>query len=83
MLEIAHVAVDKIIDARGSYCPKPLLDLIISLKAIAVGSVIELRANDPGAETDIPAWVQHAGHDYLGAYPADGYTRYLVRKTHR
>lgn len=83
MLEIAHVVVDKVIDARGSYCPKPLPELIRGLKSPSVGGVLELLSSDPGTETDIPTWVRHAGHDFLGAYPAGGYTRYLVRKTHR
>jgi tRNA 2-thiouridine synthesizing protein A len=82
MIKGAYVAAEKIVDARGCYCPKPLLELIRGLRSISVGSAIELRASDPGAETDIPSWVRHAGHDFLGAYPANGYTRYLVRKAH-
>jgi tRNA 2-thiouridine synthesizing protein A len=82
MIKGAYVAAEKIVDARGCYCPKPLLELIRGLRSISVGSAIELRASDPGAETDSPSWVRHAGHDFLGAYPANGYTRYLVRKVH-
>jgi len=82
MIEVTHIAADKIIDVRGCYCPKPLLELIRALKSALVGTTLELRTSDPSAATDIPTWVQHAGHDYLGAYPANGYTRFLVHKAH-
>ncbi len=82
MIKIAHVAAEKIIDARGCYCPKPLLELIRGLKSLPIGAALELRASDPSAETDIPTWVRHAGHDFLGAFPGNGYISYLVCKAH-
>jgi tRNA 2-thiouridine synthesizing protein A len=47
-----------------------------------VGNVLAVLSSDPGSARDIPAWVQKAGHEYLGAYAAEGYTRFVLRKTH-
>lgn len=74
--------IDKQIDARGSFCPGPLLELIRGVKSVAVGQTIEVLSSDPGSNKDIPAWIQKAQHDFLGAFPEAGYTRFVVRKTH-
>ena len=78
----ATVAVDKEIDARGSFCPGPLLELIRGVKSVAVGGTVAVLSGDPGSNKDIPLWIQKARHDYLGAFPEDGYTRFIVRKAH-
>jgi tRNA 2-thiouridine synthesizing protein A len=31
---------------------------------------------------DIPAWIQKAKHEFIGAFPEQGYTRFVARKTH-
>ncbi|MER3437235.1 MAG: preprotein translocase subunit TatB [Chloroflexota bacterium] len=74
--------VDKEIDARGSFCPGPLLELIRGVKSIQVGQTLAVLSSDPGSSKDIPAWIAKAGHELLGAFPEDGYTRFVMRKTH-
>lgn len=74
--------IDKEIDARGSFCPGPLLELICGVKSLPVGSVIAVRSSDPGSNKDIPLWIQKAHHDYIGAFPESDYTRFVVRKSH-
>ncbi|HEU5366842.1 MAG TPA: sulfurtransferase TusA family protein [Ktedonobacterales bacterium] len=81
-LAIPDVKIDREVDARGSFCPGPLMELIRLVRAEPVGSVLAVLSSDPGSAKDIPAWVQKAGHEYLGAYAADGYTRFVLRKTH-
>lgn len=77
-----NVTVDKEIDARGSFCPGPLMELIRGIKTLPVGGVIAVLSSDPGSAKDIPAWVQKAGYEFIGAFSEDGYTRFIVRKNH-
>jgi TusA-related sulfurtransferase len=76
------VTIDREIDARGSFCPGPLMELIRGIKIIPVGGVIAVLSSDPGSAKDIPAWVAKAGHELIGVFPEQGYTRFVVRKTH-
>jgi TusA-related sulfurtransferase len=82
MPELTGVTINKEIDARGSFCPGPLMELIRGIKVLPVGGVLAVMSSDPGSAKDIPAWIQKARHEYLGAFPAQGYTRFVVRKAH-
>ncbi len=74
--------IDKEIDARGSFCPGPLMELIRGIKVLPVGGTLAVLSSDPGSAKDIPAWIQKAGHEFVGAFPEQGYTRFVARKTH-
>lgn len=76
------VQIHKEIDARGSFCPGPLLELIRGVKSVEVGQVLQVLSSDPGSNKDIPAWIAKARHDLVGVYPESGYTRFVVRKSH-
>jgi tRNA 2-thiouridine synthesizing protein A len=55
----------KVIDARGSFCPGPLMELIRSIKLAEVGDEFELLSTDKGSAADIPEWVNKVGHELL------------------
>jgi tRNA 2-thiouridine synthesizing protein A len=74
------IAIDKEIDARGSFCPGPLMELIRGMKTLPIGGVLAVLSSDPGSAQDIPAWIAKAGHEYLGPFPEQGYTRFVARK---
>ena len=46
----------KVIDARGSLCPGPLMELIKAIKIGKDGEVYEVWSADEGSKKDIPAW---------------------------
>lgn len=71
---------DKVIDARGSFCPGPMMELIKTIKLSQVGETVTVLTADPGSKRDIPLWVQKAGHEYLGVVAKDGYEEIAVRK---
>lgn len=77
---MSAVTIDKEIDARGSFCPGPMLELIRGVRSVPVGAVVAVLSGDPGSATDIPLWVKKAGHEYIGAFPEEGYTRFIVRR---
>jgi TusA-related sulfurtransferase len=75
-------AIDRTIDARGSYCPGPLMELIRGIRESDPGTVLAVWSTDTGSKVDIPAWVQKAGHRLLAVNTADGYDEIIVEKTH-
>ena len=78
-----NLTVSKEIDARGSFCPGPLMELIRNVKTANVGDVLAVLSSDPGSITDIPAWANKAKHEFVGIEDAGGTVkRIIVRKTH-
>jgi tRNA 2-thiouridine synthesizing protein A len=77
---MATTDITRTIDGRGMPCPGPLMSLIGAIREGAVGDVIEVFSTDEGSKTDIPAWVQKAGHELLEIVPDEGYERYIVKK---
>lgn len=55
----------KIIDARGAYCPGPLMELIKGIRQEPVGTVFEVWSSDAGSAKDIPEWVAKVGHQLV------------------
>lgn len=68
------------LDARGSYCPGPLMELIRAIREGAVGDVIAVWSTDAGSRNDIPMWVEKAGHRLVSIETRDGYDEIVVEK---
>jgi tRNA 2-thiouridine synthesizing protein A len=68
------------IDARGAFCPGPLMELIGTLKLIQVGDEVEILSSDKGSVKDIPEWVKKVQHQMVGTEEKDGYWSIVVRK---
>ncbi len=79
MSEIKLTA-DKVVDARGTSCPGPLLETKRTIATIPIGAVLETISSDPGTKADIPVWAKKMGHEYLGAFEENGYWRIYVRR---
>ena len=73
-------AVTRTIDARGSYCPGPLMELIRAIREGQVGDVIAVWSSDAGSKTDIPKWVEKAGHRLVALQAREGYDEIIVEK---
>jgi TusA-related sulfurtransferase len=72
--------VTRSIDARGMPCPGPLMSLIGAIREGQVGDVIEVLSSDEGSKTDIPAWVNKAGHELVEVVEDGRYARFVVKK---
>lgn len=70
----------KTIDARGAYCPGPLMELIATLKLVEIGDEIEVLSTDRGSANDIPAWVEKVKHELVAVEEQDGQWSIVVRK---
>jgi TusA-related sulfurtransferase len=74
------MAQRQVIDARGAFCPGPLMELIAALKLADVGDEIEVLSSDHGSIKDIPEWVKKVGHEMVGIDEKEGYAAIVVRK---
>ena len=73
-------AITRTIDARGSYCPGPLMELIRAIREGQVGEVIAVWSSDAGSKLDIPKWIEKAGHRLIGIETREGYDEIIVEK---
>lgn len=73
-------AATRTVDARGSFCPGPLMELIRAIRESQVGDVIAVLSSDKGSKTDIPKWIEKAGHRLITLENLDGYDRIVVEK---
>jgi tRNA 2-thiouridine synthesizing protein A len=71
----------QVIDARGTFCPGPLMELIAAVKLAAIGDEIEVLSTDAGSAADIPEWVQKVGHQLVSTTSESGVWHVVVRKT--
>ncbi len=72
---------DKVVDARGSACPGPLLEAKKGIGSVSIGDVLEIRSSDKATKNDIPIWAKKVGHEFLGSLEAEeGYDRLFVKR---
>lgn len=69
-----------VIDARGTFCPGPLMELIAGIKQADVGDELEVLSTDEGSANDIPEWVNKVGHELVQSFETDGVWHVVVRK---
>jgi tRNA 2-thiouridine synthesizing protein A len=72
------IPAPRLVDARGSFCPGPLMELIRAIRESAVGDVIAVYSSDKGSKTDIPRWVEKAGHRLVSLDEQNGYDEIVV-----
>ncbi len=76
--ELEKIHADKVVDARGTACPGPLLEAKKAIGTVSVGQTIEVWSGDPSTKKDLPKWAAKVGHEFLGAIEAAGYDRIFV-----
>jgi len=77
---MSEVKPDIVVDARRSYCPGPLMELIKTIRKAQPGQVIAIYSSDSGSKRDIPLWVEKAGHELIAVVDREGYTEFIVKK---
>lgn len=78
--ELKALEIGKVVDARGTACPGPLLDAKRAIGDCPVGSVMEVQSSDDGTIIDIQRWSRKMGHEYLGDIENDGFWSIYFRK---
>ena len=74
------ISISRTVDARGSFCPGPLMELIRAIRESRVGDVIAVYSSDKGSKIDIPKWIEKAGHRLVALETRDGYDEIIVEK---
>ena len=68
------------LDARGLYCPEPVMLLHNKVRDIPAGTFLRLRATDPSTQRDVPKFCLFLGHQLVSSTEeADEYI-YLIQK---
>jgi len=56
---------DKSIDCTGLFCPMPIVRTKQEMQGMKPGEILEVVADDPGFEKDLPAWCNLSGEKLL------------------
>jgi tRNA 2-thiouridine synthesizing protein A len=78
--ELKKLKATKIVDARGTACPGPLLEAKKAIGTISSGDTMEVLSADEGTKTDLPKWCAKQGHEYLGTVEESGFFRVFMKK---
>ena len=79
-VDLTSIKATKVVDARGSACPGPLLEAKKAIGGIPVTGILEIWSNDPGTKKDIPLWAKKVGHEFIGCLDGEGYERIFVAR---
>ena len=70
------------LDARGLICPLPVLKARKRLKTMYCGNLLQVWADDPAAQIDIPHFCTDSGNILVEITKnRDGSTCYLIQKS--
>jgi tRNA 2-thiouridine synthesizing protein A len=72
--------VNQTLDARGLFCPEPVMLLHNIIRDVAIGDVIEVLATDPSTVRDFTRFCGFLGHELVLSEEVDGDYRFLIRK---
>jgi TusA-related sulfurtransferase len=78
--ELKQLKVDKVVDARGTACPGPLLAVKQAIADVPDGGIMEILSSDEGTKRDVPRWARKKGYEYLGDYEESGYFTIYLKK---
>ena len=68
------------LDAKGLYCPEPVMLLHNQIRDMNAGQSLKLIATDPSTTRDVPKFCLYLGHELLSQTQQEGLYVYLIRK---
>ena len=78
MIEISESG--KTLDARGLFCPSPVMQTNVELSKMQVGEILIVLADDPAAEDDISSWARKLGHEVVKMEKNGNEIRFEIKK---
>ena len=69
-----------VLDAKGLYCPEPVMLLHNKVRDLAGGSLLKVLATDPSTERDIPKFCAFLGHELIEATRDDTLFTFVIKK---
>jgi tRNA 2-thiouridine synthesizing protein A len=67
-------------DATGLLCPLPVLRANRKLRELPIGGLLTVRATDPAAEQDFPAYCRQTGHELVETRRDGDVLVFVIRK---
>ncbi|MFC1486811.1 sulfurtransferase TusA family protein [Thermoproteota archaeon] len=71
---------DRNLDCVGLYCPEPVFRTRQEIDKLGVGEILEVIADDPAAEEDIPRLVKRLGLELLELHEENGEFHFIIKK---
>ena len=75
-------STEHLLDARGLYCPEPVMMLHKKIRELAEGETLIMVATDPSTMRDVPKFCHFLGHELLTSSEdkQEKLYRYSIRK---
>jgi len=70
----------KTLDARGLFCPSPVMQTNVELSKMLIGEILTVLADDPAAEDDIANWARKLGHEVVKMEKNGNEIRFEIKK---
>jgi tRNA 2-thiouridine synthesizing protein A len=67
-------------DATGLLCPLPVLRANRKMRELPAGGLLTVRATDPAAEQDFPAYCRQTGHELVSTARDGEVLVFVIRK---
>lgn len=78
--EQEHRQFDLELDAKGLFCPEPVMMLHNRMNDVEPGQVLRVIATDPSTTRDIPRFCQFLNHELVGESHDDKQFVYYIRR---
>ena len=75
-----QIKPDRNLDCVGLYCPEPVFRTRQAIDKLDVGEVLEVIADDPAAEQDIPRLVKRLGLELLEMHKEKDQFHFIIKK---
>ncbi len=76
MTDVVHVTLD----ARGLFCPEPVMMLHNQIRDMQLGEVVEVLATDPSTKRDFLKFCNFLDQELLSSDEEEGVLRFRIRK---
>ena len=80
MSDTTPISVHATLDARGLFCPEPVMMLHNHIRDMHIGEVVEIFATDPSTARDFIKFCNFLDQELLLNEEEQGAYRFLVRK---
>jgi len=78
--DLSTIQVEKVVDARGTSCPGPILARQEGHPERLGGWRHGGPGDDTGTQKDLPAWCKKMGHEFLGVVEEPSFMKLYVKK---
>lgn len=62
------------------FCPMPVIKTKVELEKLQVGQILEIIADDPAAELDLPSLAKSTGQEVVAVEKKDKEIRVFIKK---